>query len=145
MFGKNYDKEFQELSRQNVKLAEEILTIKKDVRFLFEAINEKPIIVERKGEKIIPFSKDFHPEFDGWIGEKEEGVWISYISSKQEGKGNFSKLLKELKAKYEWIKIPTPSNKMLKICQKKGFILTREYFPEPFNETGDVLLWKTAK
>jgi hypothetical protein len=102
----------------------------------------KPIIAD-KG--IIPFSKDFHPEFDGYIGEQGKGVFISAIESKDKGKGKFSRFLEELKAKYEWIKVPTPSNTMTEICLKKGFVLKEEWFPEPFNETGEVLYWERRK
>lgn len=93
-------------------------------------------------DKVIHFSKTFHPEFEGWIGEEDKGVWISFIESKYQGKGNFSKLLEELKQKYDWIKVPTPFAHMKRICLKKGFISTTEYFPEPFNEVGEVLIWK---
>lgn len=92
--------------------------------------------------KIIEFSKDFHPEFEGWIAEEGKGVFISYIESKDKGKGNFSKFLEELKAKYDWIKIPTPFGLMKLICLGKGFILREEWFPEPFNETEEILYWK---
>ena len=92
--------------------------------------------------KIIVFDKDFHPEFDGWVGEEDDGVWISYIESKDKGKGNFSKLLEELKAKYNWIKIPTPFGLMISICLKKGFVLKKEFFPEPFNNWGEVMFWQ---
>jgi len=92
--------------------------------------------------RIIKFGKDFHPEFDGWLGEEGEGVYISYISSKEKGQGNFSKLLDELKGKYVWIKIPTPFALMRSIALEKGFVSKIEYFPEPFNENGEILFWK---
>ncbi len=92
--------------------------------------------------KIIHFGKDFHPEFDGWISEEKGGVWISYISSKEKEKGHFSKLLEELKQKYDWIKIPTPFVLMKAIGLTHGFILKQELFPEPFNETGEILYWE---
>jgi len=92
--------------------------------------------------KIIPFGKNFHPEFEGWIAEEGKGVWISFIISKEEGKGNFVRFLNELKEKYEWIKIPTPSIRMIKIALRNGFKLKKEFFGEPFNEVGKVLIWK---
>ncbi len=93
-------------------------------------------------KKIIPFSKDFHPEFDGYIGEENDGVWISFISSKQEHNGNFLRFLTELKERYAWIKIPTPSTRMCLIALRQGFELKKEYFPEPFDEMGEILFWK---
>ena len=95
-----------------------------------------------KDKGIIPFSNSFHPEFKGYIGLEGDGVWISSMISRHQGRGSFSKLLKELKEKYAWIKIPTPSNRMVSIALRKGFFLKKEYFPEPFNEWGEVLVWK---
>ena len=90
----------------------------------------------------IPFPKQFQNKFGGYLGEKDKGVFISFINSKEQGKGNFSRLLCYLKGKYDWIKIPTPSNIMRNICLKKGFRETTEFFPEPFNEWGTILLWQ---
>lgn len=95
--------------------------------------------------KIIHFSETFHPEFEGWLSEYKKGVWISYIQSKEKGKGNFSKLLNELKAKYDWIKIPTPFADMKTIGIKKGFVLKQEYFQKSFNEMGEILYWEKVK
>lgn len=95
-----------------------------------------------KEKGTIPFPKQFQDKFEGWLGEKDGGVFISFIRSKEKGKGNFSKLLRCLKGKYAWIKIPTPSNTMREICLKKKFKETTEYFPEPFNEWGTILLWQ---
>ena len=89
----------------------------------------------------IKFDKMFHPEFDGWLWKDGEGVWISMIISKEEGKGNFKKLLDELKSKYKWIKIPTPSNRMLIIADKAGFKGKVEYCKEA-GEDMNVLLWE---
>jgi len=97
-------------------------------------------IFKQKG--IIPFPKHFENKFDGYLGEKDSGVFVSYIQSKEKGKGNFTKLLRYLKGKYNWIKIPTPSNTMRIIALKKGFKETKEFFPEPFNEWGDILIWE---
>jgi len=102
----------------------------------------KPMFMENG---IIPFNETFHPEFDGYLGEKDTGVFISFIKSKEKGKGNFSSLLEELKQKYDWIKIPTPSNLLIDICLNKGFKLKQEFFPEPFNENGVILFWKKEK
>jgi len=91
---------------------------------------------------IIKFDKDFHPEFDGWIGIEGNTCWISCIQSKESNKGNFSRFLEELKQKYDCIKIPTPFALMKLIALKKGFVETTECFPEPFNEEGEVLIWR---
>ena len=66
-------------------------------------------------------------KFDGWLGKKGHYIYISFIISKQEGKGNLSRLFDEiLKAGYG-IKVPTPFAHMMSICVKKGFKRTFEY------------------
>ena len=79
--------------------------------------------------------------FEGFLSEVDDGVWISSIKSKNQGKGDFSRLIKQLKEKYKFIKIPTPSNKMKEIAKHLGFIEKEEYFNEPFNEIGTVMFW----
>ena len=79
--------------------------------------------------------------FKGYISEVEDGVWISAIKSKNIGNGDFSKLIKQLKKRYNWIKIPTPSDKMVKVSRHFGFIMKKEYFKEPFNEMGTIMFW----
>jgi len=92
--------------------------------------------------KMIEFGENFHPEFEGYMCEVENGIIISAIKSKEKGKGHFSKLVKELKDKYAWIKIPTPSNQMYEIALHLGFKLKKEWFPEPFNCEGELMLWE---
>ncbi len=82
--------------------------------------------------------------FEGYISEVLDGVFISSIKSKHQGKGNFSKLLKELMQKYNWIKVPTPSNQMIEILNKKGFVMKEEYFPEPFDCMGIIMFWEKS-
>lgn len=81
-------------------------------------------------------------KFSGYISEVEDGIWISAIKSKNIGKGDFSELIKELKMKYNWIKIPTPSVMMIEISRHLGFSEKEEFFGEPFNEMGLVMYWK---
>jgi hypothetical protein len=79
--------------------------------------------------------------FEGYLSEVEDGVFISNIKSKDIGKGNFSKLIKQLKKKYNWIKIPTPSIMMKERSLHLEFIEKEEWFGEPFNEMGIVMFW----
>lgn len=79
--------------------------------------------------------------FEGYISEVDDGIWVSAIKSKQIGNGDFSRLIKQLKEKYNWIKIPTPSNQMIEIAEHLGFIKKEEYFGEPFNEIGIIMFW----
>jgi len=94
-----------------------------------------------KQQGSIDFPDHLKHLFEGYLAREENGVIISFISSKQQGKGHFSELLKYLKQEYEYIKIPTPSNKMKQICLKKGFQQKLQFFPEPFNEIGEILIW----
>ena len=80
--------------------------------------------------------------FDGYISEVDDGIIISHISSNNQGKGNFSNLLKELMEKYNWIKVPTPSNQMVEILIKKGFVMKQEFFPSPFDCMGSIMFWE---
>jgi hypothetical protein len=80
--------------------------------------------------------------FEGYLSEVEDGIWVSAIKSKKIGNGDFSRLIKNLKEKYNWIKIPTPSNMMIERAIHLGFVKKEEYFEEPFNEKGIVMLWE---
>ena len=81
------------------------------------------------------FNKEYHPEFFGWISYNETVVYISFISTNKEfkGKGYFSKFLKELQSQFKIIKIPTPSNQMIEIATKKGFVMTHEFDKELYD------------
>ena len=89
--------------------------------------------------KMIELDKEL---FDGYISEVDDGIIISHISSNNQGKGNFSNLLKELMEKYNWIKVPTPSNQMVEILIKKGFVMKQEFFPFPFDCMGSIMFWE---
>ncbi len=94
----------------------------------------------------IKFGKRFHPEFKGYVYEEiikeKRGIWISVIEAKEIGKGHFSKLIKEFKEKYDFIKIPTPSKMMIERALHLGFEIKSEFFGEPFNEYGTIMFWE---
>lgn len=90
---------------------------------------------------MIEFGKEYHPEFDGYVWEKNGGIYLSTIISKHPRQGNLSKLLIEYKKKYSWIKVPTPFALMRKICLDKGFKEEMEYFEEVGDWT-EVMTWK---
>jgi len=103
---------------------------------------EGKVILESIKQKEIKFGKNFHPEFSGYLTEIKDGVWISLIQAKEIGKGHFSKLIKELKQKYNFIKIPTPSRMIFDRARHLGFDIKREFFGEPYNEYGTIMVWK---
>lgn len=98
----------------------------------------KQQILTQNGFKIINLDGSL---FEGYLSEIEDGVFISAIKSKDIGKGNFSRLIEQLKEKYNWIKIPTPSIMMKERALHLGFIEKKEWFGEPFNEIGVVMFW----
>ena len=94
--------------------------------------------------KIIHFSETFHPKLDGWIAEDDGGVWISFVISKEKGKGHFRDLVKELKEKYRWIKIPTCFMDMQIIALHYGFIPRCEYNAQA-GEMIEMMYWEKNK
>jgi len=101
---------------------------------------EGNVVLEKQKE--INFGKNFHPEFKGYVTEEGKGIWISIIEAKEIGKGHFSKLIKEFKEKYNFIKIPTPSKMIIERAIHLGFELKEEYFGSPYDEWGYILLWE---
>ena len=99
-------------------------------------------MIIQKQIKMIKLNEEL---FEGYISEIDDGVIISHITSKFQGQGNFSKLLRQLMEKYNWIKVPTPSTKMCEILEKKGFIVKEEFFPYPFECMGIIMLWIKSK
>ena len=82
-------------------------------------------IVELDSEmgKKLGFTSDL---FDGWLWERGEDIYISFIMSNLEGKGNLRKLIDRVLSLHFNVKVPTPSNRMLKILIRGGFKRTVE-------------------
>jgi hypothetical protein len=83
--------------------------------------------------------------FEGYVSEVNDGIIISHIRSRIQGRGDFSRLLKGLQERYKWIKVPTPSNHMREILLRKGFIEQTEFFPYPFNCNGEIMFWEKIR
>lgn len=80
------------------------------------------INTDSEGGKEIGFTSDL---FDGYLWKNNEDIYISFIISLQEGKGNLRRLFDNiLKAGFN-IKIPTPFPRMESIIKKLGFIHTQ--------------------
>ncbi len=56
-----------------------------------------------------------------YLWKVDDTIMISFVISKYPGKGNFGNLLKNITAKGYFIAVPTPSNRMVSILEKKGF------------------------
>lgn len=69
-------------------------------------------------------------KFNGgsYLWQVDNYIYISFIHSKEEGKGNLSCLFNAILAKGYGIKVPTPFAKMELICKAKGFQKTKEWF-----------------
>jgi len=75
--------------------------------------------------KAIGFTSDkFAPPSYLWKSGKT--VYISLIGSVAQGRGDFSRLLANLQEHGFKVKVPTPSNRMRSILEKKGFTRTVE-------------------
>lgn len=69
-------------------------------------------------------------KFRGYLSIEGNTIWISSIWSNNRGKGNFSRLVKNIRKAGYQIKVPSPFPHMEEICKHLGFTLTEEYFPE---------------
>jgi len=78
-----------------------------------------------------PFAKELgftSDRFEGWLGKKDEYIYISFIESLQPGQGHLSELFNNILKRGYGIKVPTPFAHMKAIIKKKGFRQTTEPF-----------------
>ena len=83
--------------------------------------------------------------FDGVVGYTvdmgENGFYVPFLMSLEEGKGNVSKYIEHLKAHHPVVKFPNLISLRLKnMLIKRGFKLTYEK-DERFGEMVDVYVW----
>ena len=83
-------------------------------------------------------------KFDGWMWKNEDCIYISFIESKDEGKGNLSRLFDNIVEQGYTIKVPTPMGRMISILTKKGFKRTTEPADE-FGENETCEVWVLSK
>lgn len=69
--------------------------------------------------RLIGFTSDI---FDGYLWRDGDRVVISFIASKQPGRGHFSALMKSIKDQGLRVAVPTPFPQMVKILTAKGFV-----------------------
>ena len=60
-------------------------------------------------------------KFEGWLWEKEGAIVVSFIVSKQPGKGHFGELLDAIWQRGLVAQVPTPLGQMIPILEAKGF------------------------
>jgi len=80
-------------------------------------MNDGIITIDTKRAKTFGFTSD---KFDGYLWKKKNNIYISFIVSHQEGKGNVRKLFETILKKGFDICVPTPSGRMRMICEKFG-------------------------
>ena len=60
-------------------------------------------------------------KFDGWLWHEPPFIVISFIESRNPGRGNLSQLFKTIQESGFRIRVPTPLGRMVSILEKKGF------------------------
>jgi len=79
----------------------------------------------------------FEYPLDGYYSIQGKTAFLSLIISLEEGRGHVGNLLKEWIEKYETIIVPTPSNKMRGICERRGFKSEIIFF-----ESAECMVWR---
>lgn len=76
-------------------------------------------IIDLNSELAISFG--FTPDkFDGWLWQTDNTIWVSFITSLEEGKGNVKQLFDNIESKGFDIIVPAPFARMKKICEARG-------------------------
>jgi len=76
-------------------------------------------------------------KFNGWLWKIDGYIYISFITSKQPGRGYLSQLFDAILSKGYGIKVPTPSALMRAILIKKGFV-RKDEFDERIKEVYEI-------
>jgi len=96
-------------------------------------MKDGPIMLGSKTGEVFGFTGDKF--MDGsYLWKMDDYIYISYIRSRERGKGNLSKLIKTILDRGYGVKVPTPFPVMEAILIKKGFVRTEEIAlgcPEP--------------
>lgn len=95
-------------------------------RYFPKSLFEGSVILEKK---------DFH-------GVEFKTLWIYYITSKKEGRGNVQRVIKKLIHEGYDVKIVLPGAPMTHICEKFGFVKREGHIR---NYTGDTEYWELPK
>ena len=81
------------------------------------------IKLDGKRGKRLGFTSDL---FDGYLWKQAKRITISFIISLQEGRGHLKTLFDRIESLGYTIAVPTPSNRMRMICEKRGMVACRE-------------------
>lgn len=85
---------------------------------------------------------EFTRPLNGWYAIKKDQseVILSMVISLEEGKGHVTSLLADWMTRFPRITVPTPSNRMRGICERRGFKSEMVWFEE-FGEHGECMVW----
>jgi len=61
-------------------------------------------------------------KFDGWLWDSGDYITISFIESRDPGKGNLKQLFDNIENMGYGIFVPTPFDRMRKICEKRRMV-----------------------
>jgi len=75
-------------------------------------------------------------KYGGWLWERDGAIYVSFIATRDEGRGDLSALFNAILAAGLTVKVPTPLGKMRNILERKEFTLTHEP-----TELGDCEVW----
>ena len=81
------------------------------------------IKLDGKRGKRLGFTSDL---FDGYLWKRDKRIIISFIESRDPGKGHLKALFDRIESLGYTIAVPTPSNRMRMICEKRGMVACRE-------------------
>ena len=87
------------------------------------------------------FTEDkFHE--DSYLWKNSDCLYVSFIASRNPGKGDFRRLVEKIHSLGLTVKIPTPLRSMEEICRKNGYQHSQEAFDEKARRTsGKVNVW----
>ena len=91
------------------------------------------INLDSKRGKRLGFTHDL---FDGYLWKRDKRIIISFIESRDPGKGHLKALFDRIESLGYTIAVPTPSNRMRMICEKRGMRMHREGEYEMMQKAG---------
>ena len=88
---------------------------------------DEMIMLDSPFAKSVGFTSD---KFSGWGWIRGHSFYISFIESKDEGKGNLRAMIDSLLTQGFTVKVPTPFARMRHILERLEFVETVETDPE---------------
>lgn len=80
---------------------------------------------------------------DGWYAVLGHTVILSFVVSNDPGKGHVTNLLARWMTEYDEIQVPTPSQRMRGLCERRGFRAEVVWALE-FSDYVECMVWRKA-